>query len=97
MGLSKGDAQQLLRENNILFEIVETDNPDGKYTAYTVVKTEPEVGQKVKMNETVVKVYVAKEATSTSSESPPPPASSSSSSQDGTTSFSSSDGQTPSA
>ena len=97
VGLSKGDAQQLLRENNILFEIVETDNPDGKYTAYTVVKTEPEVGQKVKMNETVVKVYVAKEATSTSSESTPPPASSSSSSQDGTTSSSSSDGQTPSA
>lgn len=97
VGLSKGDAQQLLRENNILFEIVETDNPDGKYTAYTVVKTEPEVGQKVKMNETVVKVYVAKEATSTSSESTPPPASSSSSSQDGTTSSSSSGGQTPSA
>lgn len=71
VGLSKGDAQQVLSELNVLFEIVEVDNPGGTYKAYTVVKTEPEAGQKVKMNETVVKLYVAKEATPASSESTP--------------------------
>ncbi len=71
VGLSKGDAQQVLSELNVLFEIVEVENPGGTYKAYTVVKTEPEAGQKVKMNETVVKLYVAKEATPASSESTP--------------------------
>ena len=68
----------LLNERNISFEIVDYSNADGKYKAYTVVKTDPEPGQKVKMNDTVVKVYVATEPpASSSSEQTPPPTSSS--------------------